>query len=161
VKRGMSLAVLVAALAGVMAATPAMAAQRLDVHIEVTSPFTQDAVPFVASGPAVDSGLLSATGFVSTGDVTVSPSPHRDGFLYLTVLKHFVCDNGTFDVEVAATIDLNAGTGSGDRTGSGHWTVLGGTGSYANLKGNGKCYSTQCVPGESVYDFYDASLKTR
>lgn len=154
-KRRIVLVVLFAALAGVMAAMPAMAAQRLDVHIEVTSPFTSDAVPFAASGPAVDSGLLSATGFVSTGDVTVSPSPHRDGFLYLTILKHFVCDNGTFDVEVAATLDLNAGTGSGQ------WKVLGGTGAYASFKGNGKCYSIPCVPGESVYDFYDGSLKNK
>jgi adhesin HecA-like repeat protein len=141
------------ALAGAIATRPVNAAPMLDVHITMTSPFSMDAVPFVASGPAVDCGLLPATGLVSTAGMIVSPSPYGDAFLCLTVLKHFVCAGGTLDVEVVATLDLNAGTTSG------HWRVSGGTGSYAGLKGNGKDYSIPCVPGESVYDFYDGRLK--
>ncbi len=154
-KRRIVLAVLVAALAGFIPTTSVMAAPMRGVHIEFLTPlWIPGPVPFVASGPAVDAGLLCATGFVSTGEVTVSPSPDGDTFLILSTVKYFVCDDGgTFDVAVVGTLDLITGTSSG------HWKVLRGTGSYANIKGNGKSFGTPSPRDVNVLEFFDGRLK--
>ncbi len=152
-KRGVLFVVLIAALAGVIATTPAMAAKPLGVHIENLVDLSTNEGQFSASGPAVNSGLLSATGYTSTSPVTVSPSQKGDGFAILSMVKYFACEDGTFDVELVVTVDWSASITYGN------WHVLGGTGVYANLQGSGKLFGTGDASTNTIQDVYDGSLK--
>jgi hypothetical protein len=155
VKRRVLIIVLVAGLAGVIATVPAMAAKPLGVHIEDLVDLSTNQGQFSASGLAVDSELLSVTGYTSTGPVTVSPSPKGDGFAILSMVKYFACERGTFDVELVVTVDWSASVTYGN------WHILGGTGDYANLQGSGKLFGTGNSSTNTILDVYDGSLKDK
>ena len=154
--RRISLAALIALLILSIAVIPAMAMKPLAVHIEVDeviNPGTLD--PFTATGPAVDSEFVCASGYViDTDSHTVGPPAGT--FLILHVTKQFTCGDGsgTFDVDMVVHLDL----GTGDTTAN--WKVVGGTGNYANLKGNGKLVGIPYVPGGvgTILDIYDGKL---
>lgn len=114
-----------------------------------------DIDPFVATGLAVDGGVLCATGVVTTGPVTwSSPLNGQTGFAILRMIKYFVCDDGgTFDVKLTARVDLSTGNTTGQ------WKVLGGTGDYVNLKGRGTLVGFYDPVTNSVLDIYDGRLK--
>ncbi len=144
-------AVLVLSLVG---ATVVMAAAPLAVHIEVVEN-TGDQPPeaFVASGPAVDSGLVCANGYVDEVGPTISSGSPGGAFAILRVVKRFDCGGGdTFDVRMVVWLDLTT------HYTTAHWTVIGGTGAYAKLHGNGTLAGTPIVPGSSITDVYEGML---
>lgn len=130
------------------------AAPPLDVHIEVVA--TIDITisdPFVASGPAVDAGLLCPTGQQSELSVQTS-GPPAGNFRILRIVKQFVCDDGsgTFDISMVVRLDLLT------HETTANWRVTGGTGYYAGLHGNGKLVGRPIDPGISILDLYDGRL---
>lgn len=153
-KDRIAVVILAAALLCAFGAASALAAPKSSVHFEVTKwliPGYQET--FVASGQAVADGLIPATGLALQSGFAVSPSPEGEGFLIFTVVETFLCNDGTFDVELVVTFDVaNPHTW-------GTWKVLGGTGTYANLTGNGKIHSEAGPSPEQYFDEYDGSLK--
>ena len=67
------------------------------------------------------------------------------------MVKYFVCIDGTFDVELRVWL-LNGGHTTG------RWKVIGGTGSYAGLKGNGTLTGTYDAVGNTVLDVYTGKI---
>jgi hypothetical protein len=121
---------LVTAIAPVAAAAP----QQVTIVSHVTfvdgGPNYGD---FVASGPAVDGGLICASGtFVDTG-IRLAGLPSPRGGVQLQVVKQFTCEDGfdTFVVKLQIQADFNTGIESFN------WVVLDGTGDYAALRGRG------------------------
>jgi hypothetical protein len=148
------LIILVVAIFIVLTAVPAMAAQPLEVQIEAPSTIDpEDADPFQAVGPAVDDGLLCASGevFDLSGQASGPPEGSR---LNIKVVKRFVCadGSGTFDVKLIAKLDLT----TGETTGS--WVVAGGTGKFAALHGSGQLSGFPIEPGVSILDVYDGKM---
>lgn len=141
-----------AALLMVVSLAPVGAIPPSDVTIEVEETFPwNDSEDFVASGPAVDDGLICDAGTVveASGKVTGSSSP--TGFNWLGI-KHFTCDDGSgeFFVNMRARIDFRKGT-------TFHWAIIGGTGDYASLHGAGSGEGLDCGP-DCVLDVYDGRL---
>jgi hypothetical protein len=158
-KRVIVLAVLVCGALCIVMTAPAFAARALGVHIEAVAPIDSVNVgshPFVASGAAVDGGILPAEGLVSTGAITLSPSWGKGSAWILSVVKQFSCDAGTFDLELTIWITWITPDYGND---IGHWTVIGGTGTYANLKGNGTIRGTVDPVTLILSDVYDGRLK--
>ena len=114
------------------AATPWTDVQMVvEIHYDMGDPYG----PFVATGPAVDSEVICATG--ATLDI-FSEDKHRDddGVTRFTVIKRFECDDesGTFDVR--SNIINNQIVGFELVS----WRVVGGTGDYEDLQGNGTAF---------------------
>lgn len=131
---------LVAMYAAVLALTaiagPVGAASPQGVRIVSHVTFNPDGPnygDFVATGSAVDSGLICAGGtFVDTGLRFAGFQSDR-GIVQLQVVKEFTC-NGTGTFVVKLQIQANFDTGIESFT----WVVLGGTGDYASLRGSGR-----------------------
>lgn len=105
--------------------------------------------PFIATGPAVDEGLVCASG--DTTDVYL----HASGFqsdvgVNYQVFKLFMCDDGSG--EFLAKLQVRA-----DRRGDNYnWNIVGGTGSYEKLHGTGT--GTGFPTPEGVFDIFDGKL---
>ena len=136
-RRTQAIVALVAAILTQMAiAGPVGAAspQRVTIVSNVTfNPDGPNYGDFVATGPAVESGFICASGtFVDTGLRFAGFQSNR-GIVQLQVIKEFACNGtGTFDVKLQ--IQANFDTGIESFT----WVVLGGTGAYASLHGSGR-----------------------
>jgi hypothetical protein len=140
----------------ILAVVPAAASSPpSDVEFEVESSLLGDPGPFVASGPAVDNGVICDTGTVvdDSGKVTgFSPT----GF-NLQGIKHFICDDGSgeFFVNLQARIDFRKGT-------TFNWNIISGTGDYEKLHGAGSgigIYGVPCGdPEQCVLDLYDGKM---
>jgi len=88
---------------------------------------------FVATGSAVDSGVICASGtFVDIG-LRFAGFQRDRGIVQLLVVKEFTCDDGTGTFAVKLQIQANFDTGIESFT----WVVLGGTGAYESLHGSG------------------------
>ncbi len=135
-------------------ALPAGATRPSGVDIEVETLFGAPS-PFAASGPAVDDGLICASGVVidDFGSVT---GLSRNGFNFHGI-KRFTCDDGSgeFFVNLQARIDFRKGT-------TFNWNVIGGTGAYVDLHGTGSGEGIPDVPCgilfTCVLDLYDGGL---
>ena len=152
-KSSFGVLILVSILSIVLPIPAVMAAAPLDVHIEVLATIDPTPDPFTATGSAVDAGLLCATGYQDELSFNVS-GPPGGNFRILRVVKRFVCDDGsgTFDLRLVARLDfINHNT-------TGHWNVIGGTGDYARLHGNGKLIGIPIEPGSSILDVYDGRM---
>jgi hypothetical protein len=128
-----------------------LAGPMQDVQISVvtdlnTPPSSTD--PFLATGPAVNELILCATGLVSTGPYPWPPPPSGS----VTMVKYFVCADGTFDVELRVRL-LDGGNTVGK------WKIIGGTGSYVGLKGNGTLTGTYDVTTNTVLDVYTGRIR--
>jgi hypothetical protein len=148
------LGILIVVLSLGFSASPVMAAQPLDVHIEApTTIDTTDVDTFTATGPFVDAGGLCPSGDVSEVFVATS-GPPGGTFRNLRIVKHFVCDNGsgTFDVKLNVRLDLTTSYTTAS------WKVVEGTGAYTRLKGNGKLIGIPDVPNTSILDIYDGQM---
>jgi len=86
---------------------------------------------FDASGAAVESGLICASGsVVDTGIIFAGFQNGRSA--QILVRKTFTCDEGgTFFVKIQVHLDFETSTESFT------WVVTGGTGAYTNLHGSG------------------------
>ena len=97
--------------------------------VEIVVPDFEGA--FVATGPAVDDGVICGTGEVET--TFVKPSGFQSNqHLILKVGKLFTCDDGTgtFSAKLEVRIDFDTGV-------SFQWVIKGGTGDYERLRGSG------------------------
>ncbi len=145
-------AVLIAALLGMT--TPAAASTPSDVTIMVTMhPNPSDPNSglwigtFEASGPAVDAGLLCTFGKEQDLERHLGgEQSHR--LVTASVHKLFTCDDGsgTFQVNVNALVSPKGKRGS--------WVIAGGTGSYAELLGNGGLTSIDLSTDTAVDTFF-------
>lgn len=135
----------------VVLALPAVSASPpAGVHIEVETSFVGEPSPFVASGPAVDDGLICPEGSVvdATGKLAgFSPT----GFNFQGI-KEFTCDDGSgeFFINLQARIDFRKGVDF-------NWNVLSGTGDYEDLHGAGGGVGLPCEP-DCVLDVYDGRV---
>jgi hypothetical protein len=120
------------ALAGPIAAT---SPESVTIVSHVTfNPDGPNHGDFVASGDAVDSGLICVSGtFVDTGIRFAGYQSDR-GMVQLQVVKEFTCDDGTGTFVAKLQIQANFDTGIESFT----WVVLGGTGDYGSLHGGGR-----------------------
>ena len=89
---------------------------------------------FTATGPAIDSGAMCPGGDVA--DVYTKAAPKRGqspNGVNLQIVKEFTCDDdsGTFYIKLQVRITDYP---------TFNWVVVGGTGDYQDLKGNGKGY---------------------
>ena len=140
--------VIVAAIL-IVSTSVALAAPPLGLHIEVTEYINTSGEAFAASGPAVDAGIVCASGTVNDVSVVVNGNP-SSGFRTLHVLKRFNCNGGgTFDVKMKVRLDLTTNATTA------RWNIVSGTGAYAGLKGNGSLVGNPIVPGTSILDVYD------
>jgi hypothetical protein len=153
-KSKFSILVTALSLSIVLIVTPVVAAPPLTVHIEVPATINPDPDPFVATGPAVDAGALCPTGVSTDLSVVIVSNPPGNTIRILKVLKQFVCDDGsgTFDVNLVVNLDLMT------HETTAHWRIVGGSGDYVGLQGNGNLIGTPIVPGSSIYDVYDGTI---
>lgn len=137
-----SIAVGCVALIG-LGGSPAGATPPSDVEIVVPG-FDG---PFVATGPAVDDGVVCGTGEVSTTFIKAAGFQSNPG-VNLTVGKEFTCDDesGTFSAKLQVRIDFVRGV-------SFQWVITGGTGAYEDLHGTGSGF---VVPVDT--DIYQGRL---
>ena len=124
---------LVGALA-VVAATPVAANGAADVTIVSHMTFNPNDFntgTFVASGPAVDEGLICASGtVVDTRLILAGEQSNRS--IQIPVRKTFTCPDGQLFIKIQVHLDLATSTESFS------WVVLGGTGAYGSVSGGGQ-----------------------
>lgn len=132
---------------------PAYAARPYDLHIEVEENINTSGEAFVASGAAVDAGIVCASGNVYDADYSIT-GPPEGSIRIITVLKHFECGDlsGSFDAMMVVRLDLDT------HYTTARWNVVGGSGDYADLHGAGSLLGTPIVPGESILDVYDGRV---
>jgi hypothetical protein len=136
-----------------LTASVVVAAPPQDLHIEALEFIGSSGEPFTASGSAVDSNMVCATGTIDDIEITASGSS-SGGFLTLHVLKRFYCDDlsGTFDIRMVVRLDLTTNETTA------RWRIVDGTGAYAALKGSGSLVGTPVNPGVSILDVYDGRV---
>ncbi len=128
---------LAAILALVAVAAPVAAASPQQVTIVSHVTFNPDGPnygDFVATGAAVDSGVICEGGtFVDTG-IRFAGFQSPRGVVQLQVGKEFTCGDGsgTFSVKLQIQADFNTGIETFS------WVAMGGTGDHAALVGSGK-----------------------
>jgi len=133
------LLVAVVAALGIVAAlgAPVLAGapQRVTIVSNVTfNPNGPNFGDFTATGPAVVSGVICATGtFVDIGLKFQGFESNR-GMVQLQVIKEFTCDDGSGTFVVKLQIQANFDTGIESFS----WVVLGGTGDHSALRGAGR-----------------------
>ena len=133
-------------------ALPAGATKPSGVDIVVETSLLSGTGPFVASGPAVDDGLVCAEG--ETNDVFAKTSGSSKNGFNVQVIKQFICDDnsGEFFVKLQARIDYRKGT-------TFNWTVVGdGTGNYEDLRGSGNPDGLPDCGPDCVLDIYEGGL---
>lgn len=146
------LGVLFAAL-GLAAAVPA-ATPPFDVHVEVAEEIFVDPSDFIASGTAVDDGLVCESGEVEDIAVTIL-NPGGPVIRILDITKRFTCDDssGTFDLRLLVRLNLLTHYTTAS------WRVISGTDAYAGLQGRGSLAGTPVIPGVSIDDVYDGWMR--
>lgn len=149
-KRKPLLVAFIAGLTLVLTAAFALAGPMRGVEISVLTDLDTprtDPDPYSAIGPAVSTGILSATGTVTTGPYDWPPLPGE----YVEMIKYFVCTNGTFDLKLRVWL-----LSEGHTTGT--WKVVAGTGDYANLNGHGELTGTFDPVNNDVLDIYTGKM---
>lgn len=124
---------LVGALA-VVAATPVAANGAADVTIVSHMTFNPNDFntgTFVASGAAVDQGLICASGTVVDTRLIFAGSQSGRG-AQIPVRKTFSCPDGDLFIKIQVHLDFATSTETFT------WVVLGGTGAYGGVSGSGQ-----------------------
>lgn len=105
--------------------------------------------PFVATGPAVNDGIVCASGDVL--DVSSKFAGFTDFGFNIQVQKEFTCDDdsGSFFMKLQVRIDHK-----GDNF---NWVIAGGTGDYERLHGAGSGVGINPQP-TTIDDIYDGKL---
>lgn len=148
------LSILIALVLLAVTISPASAAPPLAIHIEVDEMIGDSGELFLASGPAVDAGLVCAYGKVYDLSVTIVGAPGGK-FTNLRVLKQFTCgDNNDNVFWIKMAVRLNNTTGET----TARWQTTGGTGPYTTLHANGSLVGTPIVLGVSIHDVYDGHV---
>ncbi|MCP3974925.1 MAG: hypothetical protein GY720_10570 [bacterium] len=143
------LSVVIGGLALLAATVPAASATPpLQVSIEDVVE-TSGHGDFVASGPAVDAGVMCKSGTTAVlWFRRTDASPDR---AILRIKKVATCDDGsgTINVNMRVFLDLNTGGTTAK------WHFHGGTGDYTRLRGTGNLVG---IPGESFLDLYSGQV---
>lgn len=105
--------------------------------------------PFAATGPAVDNGVVCPDGW--TTDVSLDITGGGGGHTGFHVLKSFNCNDGSGSFLLKLEVRTSP-TGIGTYS----WLVVGGTGTYLDLKGSGTGYGVPA--GYGVNDLLFGSL---
>lgn len=132
--------------------TPSLSPQ--DVVIEIQShvpPGGPGYGPFVASGPAVEAGLVCATG--DTLDVKASVDENQgDEVQNLQVFKEFTCadGSGSFVMKLEVLISPEGVQAT--------WMIFSGSGDYANLHGTGRLTSSTPAGGDILDETFGGKL---
>jgi hypothetical protein len=122
------------------------AAPPSPIHIEVLEEIGgEPPVPFTASGPVCASGMVD--------ELSTSGNSPGGPYQTLWVTKQFVCGDGSGTFDISMVVKLNVNTGYT----TANWKIIGGTGAYQNLKGNGKLAGTP-NPGNTIFDVYDGKV---
>ena len=154
----LAVALATAAVALALVVGPAGAASPTDVRIvshmqfNPNGPNTGD---FVATGSAVDDGLICASGSVLDTRLIFAGAQSGRG-AQIPVRKTFTCDDasGTIDVQIQVHLDFASSTETFS------WVILGGTGAYDRLKGSGQgsTVSDGTVPQTGNFNIYTGFL---
>ena len=151
--RTTTLSVLIAFILLAVTVSVVFAAPHYFVHIEVEEQISTSGETFYASGPAVDADVMCPTGIVNDDlDGYYDLPGGKIRILYVT--KHFVCEDGSGTFDLNLNVHLNLAT---NRT-TARWNVVGGTGDYADLHGNGSLVGTPIDPGNSILDVYNGGM---
>ncbi len=131
---------------------PAGATPPADVEIEVDTFFAGTGT-FTATGPAVDDGVVCASG--ETSDVAGMASGNGPTGFNIQVVKEFSCDDlsGSFLVKLQVKVFFSGPVGS-----SFNWVVVGGDGAYADLHGAGTGIGVDPNPGFDILDIYSGQM---
>lgn len=120
-----------------IAAAPVAAGAPRDVtivsHMHFSPPGEFNTGDFAASGPAVDQGLICASGTVDDTRLIFAGGQSNRG-AQIPVRKTFTCGDGSGQIFVAIQVHLDFATS----TETFSWVVLGGNGSYGRLNGSGQ-----------------------
>jgi hypothetical protein len=143
----------------VMPLTPAGATPPVDLEIEnhltfsdIPSgevPFTGEG-PFVATGSAVEAGLVCPSGESLVVDWRQTAFQPPTEWVNFHVITEFTCDDGSgvFYIQLQVRADQK-----GDNA---NWRIAGGTGVYERLRGTGKAIGLPFAGG--VDDFYSGTV---
>ena len=139
---------LVIGLVGAASATPPSGIQ---FEVETTSIGPGEISPFIASGPAVDAGLMCDAG--NTIDVFGKVSGFQSGRGFnIQLVKQFTCDDGSGDFMVKLQVRIV------DTVDTFNWNIIGGTGDYEDLHGTGNGVGLYICGEDCVFDIYDGGL---
>ena len=110
---------------------------------------------FTASGPAVVSGAICVSGI--TNDLLTNTHQTPKG-VNLQILKEFTCDDGSGSFQVKLQVRILF-----LQLSTFNWVVVGGTGNYEDLKGNGSGFASGWLFDGSpdaigVWDVYEGKL---
>jgi hypothetical protein len=134
-------------------AEPVVEAGPVDLHIEVEEHFLDTTPePFTASGKAVDEGMICPTGTVFESSIVYTNT--EGPFTLMDVVKQFDCDDGSGTFEISMNIELEKAT---SKT-TADWRVMGGTGAYSDLAGEGTLVGEPVVPNTIINDSYDGKV---
>jgi hypothetical protein len=135
----------------VLPVAPVAASPPLDATIELDIQNDPPSEHFVATGPAVDAGLVCASG--DAVDISELLVGGRSGsHLNIHIVKEFRCadESGTFILSFQAVVDFASGTATGN------WNVHEGTGDYEKLHGTGKMVAT--LTGTGIEDVFTGKM---
>lgn len=133
---------------GVAYSPPAGVVFEIETHIPPGGPGYG---PFVASGPAVDAGIVCSSG--DTLDIKVSVDENQDDqVLNLEVFKEFTCADGSGSFVMKLEVLLSP---QGSQA---NWMIFSGTGDYANLHGTGKLISSLPTGGDILDETFAGKL---
>ncbi len=135
-RRSIRVTVVTAALFLVFPVAVVQANPGLSVHFDVqTTLNAPSGGPFIATGVAVDNGLVCPAGSTIDASYMWTGGQSKAGGSNYQVLKDFICDNesGSLLLKLQVRIDPNRGS-------TYSWTVVGGTGLYTSLRGSGTGY---------------------
>jgi hypothetical protein len=136
-----------------LAAAPAGATSPDDVEFSVETSFLptgETGGPFVATGPAVDAGLMCPTG--DTIDIFGKVSAFETGVGFNIQLgKLFTCDDGSGEFVLKLQIRIDP------KGVNFNWLVVDGSGAYERLRGTGSGVGLPDLVAE-VLDIYTGKL---
>jgi len=145
-------ALIVAGATALSLGSPAAAASPETVTIVSHVTFNPDGPnygDFVATGSAVDSGLICANGsFVDLG-IRFAGFQSNRGVVQLQVVKEFTCGDGSGTFIVKMQIKANFDTGIESFS----WVVLDGTGDYGSMRGSGSGSTVPNAPIGNINTF--------
>ena len=130
----------------------AFAARPLGLHMEVYEVIAAEGDVFIASGPAVDAGIICPTGTQDNLVINEFGPPEGD-FRILYIYKVFTWGDGSgmFGIKMRVKLDLTTGYTTAT------WYFNGGIGDYHGLRGHGTLVGIPDVPFESILDIYDGT----
>jgi hypothetical protein len=138
------------ALLVVVAPASAAGAQQVTIVSHVTfNPDGPNYGDFVASGPAVDSGVICPTGTFVDTFVKFAGFQSDRGVVQLKVGKWFTCGDGSGSFGVKMQIQANFDTGLESFS----WVVMGGDGRYGSLNGAGPGSTVPNAPIGNINTF--------